>query len=245
MQKYPCLTLGEVAEQCEELIARLGVTLQVGSDFEIFKFFVGDSDRETPLDPIFSPVASDINEVKGIWLLGRNEAGDVVQTQAMRMLDLGAGTFAGFLENKISDIRPHGYDVDIAKTRWRLSQQATQISGDVCYHGGLWIRGDFRGGSLACLVTRYLMAKTILKLNPDYLVGLQAPFTACKGLSAREGYMRLEQRSILWQLKNREGTFEDWLVWMSREEAEFSLAVPPSEFFSMFEKQASPTRKTA
>ncbi len=245
MDEYPCISLSEVAEQCEDLIAQLGITLQVGSDFEIFKFFVSDSERETPLDPIFSPIASDINHVKGLWLLGRDKRGDVVQTQAMRMLDLGRGTMADFLDDKISDIRPHGYEVDLAKTRWRLSKQAARMRGNVCYHGGLWIRKDFRGGSLAALITRYLMAKTMLTLKPDYLVGLQAPMTACRGLSAREGYLRLEQRSILWRLKNMDDVFEDWLVWMDREEAEFSLAVPPREFFKMFEKQKPDALKSA
>lgn len=245
MDQHPCITLSDVVEQSEDLIARLGITLQVGNDFEIFKFFVSDSERETPLDPIFSPVTSDINQVKGLWLLGRNPQGDVVQTQAMRMLDLGRGTMADFMDQKISDIRPHGYDVDLTKTRWRLSKQAAMMQGDVCYHGGLWIRKDFRGGSLAALITRYLMAKTLLTLRPDYLVGLQAPITACRGLSAREGYLRLEQRSILWHLNNMDDVFEDWLVWMDREEAEFSLAVPPKEFFKMFEKQEPDALKTA
>ncbi|MEM7289386.1 MAG: hypothetical protein AAF412_03270 [Pseudomonadota bacterium] len=245
MQTLNGMKLDEIVVRCEELIACLGISLQSGRDFEIFKFFSAESDRETPMDPIFSPTESDIQLVNGLWLLGRNRSGEVVQTQAMRMLDLQGGNLTQFMTENISQIRPHGYDVDVHKTRWRLSPSASRISGRVMYHGGLWIRRDQRGGSLTTLITRYLMAKVLLELDPDFIFGLQAPFVACRGLSAREGYPHLEQRSILWHLNNTNDVFEDWIVWTSREDAEFNLSIPPDEFYAMYEKSSVPVLKSA
>ncbi|MEL7428820.1 MAG: hypothetical protein AAFN43_02360 [Pseudomonadota bacterium] len=238
----PTIALRETVRQCEYLINHLGVFLQSGNDFEVFKFFASDSERETPLDPIFSPTDSNIETVCGKWLIGRNQKGEVVQTQAMRMLDLKGQTLARFFQNDLFQIRPFGQQIDPDKTVWRLSGSAAKMQGEVCYHGGLWIRKDFRGGSLTALITRYLLAKTLLELSPDFFIGLQAPVTACRGLSAREGYTRLEQSSIIWHLTDSPDAFEDWLVWMSADEAAFNLEVPPEKFFEMFEKSAIPNR---
>ena len=245
MHYFDKMSLNEMIDECSRLISLLGIDLQVGRDFEIFKYYVSDSSKEAPLDPIFDPGASDVADCDGLWLLGRNRSGQIIQTQAVRGLNLGNKNFAQYLEGHIADIRPEGMDVDIKNTRWRLSRRAAEISGSVFYHGGLWIHKDCRGGSLATLVTRYLLARTISELEPDYFVGLQAPYTSCKGLAAREGYMHMEQRSILWRVKDRKEAFEDWLVWMDREEAEFNLTIPPSDLFDMFEKTpASVAAKT-
>ena len=238
-------TMEGIVEEIEGLIEKLGISLRSGTDFKILDFLVKTSDRETPMDPIFLPAQSDIEQTGGIWLLGQNDEGDIVQTQAMRLLDLGDGTLADYLDSRIHEIRPHGYLVDCENTRWRLSPKASRISGKVLYHGGLWIRKDCRGGSITSLVTRYLLAKAVLELQPDYFVGLQAPFISCRGLAAREGYMHLEQHCILWKLQGKEEIFEDWLVWMDREDAEFNLAMPPQTFVDMFEKPSMPTPAAA
>lgn len=245
MQTKVCLPLDQIVQRCEELISYLGIELQSGTDFEVFKYFVDRSERETPLDPIFTPSKSDIDHVDGQWLLGRDRHGNIVQTQAVRAIELGGLTLSEFMKSKINVIRPFGYDVNLGKTRWRLSPDASRIKGDVYYHGGLWIRKDFRGGCFATLITRYLLAKTMIEQAPDFLIGLQAPFTGCRGLSAKEGYLHLEQRTILWHLNNSQDVFEDWMVWMSREEAHFNLSIPPEDFFAMFEKTDVPVLKTA
>ena len=245
MQTSELLDPQQVLDRCGNLIKHMGVTLQTGTDFEVFNFLASDSDREQPLDPIFRSIESDIDEVDGIWLIGRDSNNEIIQTQAMRSLELDGKTLESFMDERLEEIRPGGEQVDLYKTNWRLSPAACKISGLVFYHGGLWIRKDFRGGAFACLLTRYLIAKTILLFRPDYLIGLQAPFTSCRGLSAREGYMHLEQRCIQWKFHNHENLFEDWLVWMSSEEAEFNLAVPPEDFYALFEKQVLPKLKTA
>lgn len=245
MQSAELLNLRQVVRRCEELALATGVTLQTGTDFEIFNYLVSDSDREQPLDPIFRPLESDIEEVDGLWLIGYDSCKNVIQTQALRSLNLSGITLEGFMETRLNEIRPGGQQVDLYNTSWRLSKAARAISGNTFYHGGLWIRKDFRGGSLACLLTRLLMAETILHFEPDFLIGLQAPFTSCKGLSAREGYMHLEQRCIQWKFHGIDTRFEDWLVWMSKEEAEFNLAVPPEEFYALFEKPDKPALRRA
>ena len=239
------VSLTEFVTRSEKLINELGVTLKCGSDFEVFRFLADQSDRDYPLDPIFDPIESNIEHVPGRWLVGYNRNGDVIQTQAMRMLDLKGSTLLEFFKNDLRQLRPYGHKIEPEKTYWRLSKSASEISGQVCYHGGLWIHKNFRGGCFASLVTRYLTALTLLELEPDYLIGLQAPFTACKGLSVREGYMHLEQQSILWHSRHTKEIIEDWLAWMSADDAAFNLAIPPETFWSLFESPIPPLTATA
>ena len=92
-----------------------------------------------------------------------------------------------------------------------------------------------------------MLLKAYLKYLPDYMMGLQAPMTTFRGLASREGYMRSEQRSIVWALKDADAEQEDWLVWMNREEAEFNLRIPPRFFYELLEQrpQDAQLKKTA
>ena len=177
--------------------------------------------------------------------MGTNQDGEVIHTQAIKLLDLEGGTLETHFQKRIWDFRSHGYDFDKSKTKYALSPEASRIRGRVTYHGEVWTkpgRGGYRGGSLIVLLTRLFLMKALFKWSPDFLTGLQAPITTCRGLAVREGYMRTEQRTILWYEKNSEGPpQEDWMVWMSREDARFNLRLPPELFYQMFKKNTEPT----
>jgi hypothetical protein len=245
MQSSEILSLRSFTKECETILAKSGMTLSIGRDFEIFNFYANNSDKNTPIDPIFQSSGSDIDEVDGLWVIGMDAHDNTVQTQAVRFLNMDNNTLSHFFKTRLYDIRPAGYEVDTVNTKWRLSSQASNISGRVCYHGGLWIREDFRGGSMAAILTRYMIAKALLELEPDFFIGLQSPSVGLRGLSAKEGYMKLEQRAILWAGQDQRLVLEDWLVWMSQEEAIFNLAVPAQNIVELLEKKTGKLLKSA
>ncbi|MEM7290248.1 MAG: hypothetical protein AAF412_07780 [Pseudomonadota bacterium] len=100
-------------------------------------------------------------------------------------------------------------------------------------------RGGYRSGSLVVLLTRLLLMKAMLRWSPDYMIGLQSPITSCRGLGIREGYMRTEQRTIVWYEQNGD-CIEDWMVWMSGEDARFNLRLPCGIFYSLFKRNTEP-----
>ena len=50
--------------------------------------------------------------------------------------------------------------------------------------------------------------------------------------------MRTEQRMVQWNIGPDQKAIEGWLVWMSREEADFNLDVPPKTFYAMLERKS-------
>ena len=170
-------------------------------------------------------------------MAGYKDDGEVVCTQAMKLLDLQGLNLQEYLSERIWEIHPYGYDPDVSEARCFLGDDSRNINGNVTYHGELWLKGGpdgIRGGSIAVLLTRLILLESLSRWSPDFLIGLQSPMTACRGLSIKEGYMRLEQRSVVWYKETNGELLEGWLVWMTAKEADFNLRIPVSLFLEMF-----------
>ncbi len=221
-----------------EIAKSLGLDLHVGSDFDEFRAISKEHPLKPYVNPAFDPDFVDISPLTGLWLIGTNANGEIVHTQAIKLLELTNANLAEHFRSNLTDYRTHGYDFDVDRSCCFLSPAASRISGRVSYHGELWLKGGsdgYRGGCLATILTRLMKALCLQRWSPDFMIGLQSPVTSCRGLAAREGYVHLEQRSIVWQLRDCADAMEDWLVWMSREEAAFNLRVPPEFFYNLFE----------
>ena len=220
---------------------QLGINLKYGQDFAAFRDTLECQPLRHPINPAFDPDRCSLSDESGFWIIGYNSNDEIVHSQAIKLLELDGGTLEQHFERRLWDFRSHGYEFDRQKCHWHLTPQARSISGTVTYHGELWLKGGpdgCRGGRLVILLTRLMLLKAYLKFSPDFMIGLQAPLSSCRGLGVREGYLRAEQRTISWALKDTDQFEEDWMVWMNREEAEFNLRIPPSFFYEMFEQQA-------
>lgn len=237
------LTLFKHINKLTEITSHLGIHLEYGSDFtKLWTSPRRQPDRH-PVNPGFNPNFCDLNPQNAFWVMGFSPEGDLVHTQAIKLLDNQEGSLADHFEQNIWEFRTHGYNLDPKKTRYSLSPEAEQIRGRVTYHGEVWMkagRGGYRGGSLIVLLTRLFLMKALLKWSPDYMIGLQSPLTSCRGLGIKEGYMRTEQRTILWYEKEVQEPMEDWMVWMSGEDARYNLRLQPELFYSMFKKNTEP-----
>ena len=244
MQNPKTLKLFKYIYDLAELVRMLGLRLQTGNNFIEFRNMLDQVPDRHPVNPAFNPDICTLDESKAFWVIGYNADNEVVHTQAIKLLEMEGSSLAEHLESHTSDYRSEGYDFALEETEIYLSPEASQISGTVTYHGEVWIKagkGGYRSGSLVTLLTRWMMLKALLEWTPDYMIGLQAPITTCRGLGIREGYMRTEQRTLVWHLKNGEPPIEDWMVWMTRDEAEFNLRLPPQYFYNMFKKSSDPS----
>ncbi len=220
---------------------RLGLHLHYGQDFAEFRDTLKLQPLRHPINPAFDPDSCRLPDDAGFWIIGYDGKGEIVHSQAIKLLQLEGGTLEAHLQRRLWDFRTAGYRFDRHRCHWLLTPEARKIAGTVTYHGELWLKGGpnvFRGGSLVILLTRLMLLKAYLKFDPDFMTGLQSPMSSCRGLGVREGYLRSEQRTIVWALEGSDTFEEDWLVWMTREEAEFNLRLPPSFFYEVFEQQA-------
>lgn len=243
MTAHQSISIFRQISEFRKLIADQEFDVQFGSDFSFFSEIPNIQPFRHPVSTTFNPEYSDLDEKNSIWMIGKDTTGEIVFTQAIRLLDLEGNDLEWYFSKKLDELRVPGFNHDPDRICWRLTEDAARIAGNVAYHGELWLKGGpmgIRGGSMATLITRLMILVAIVRLHPDFFFGLQAPLVSCKGLGAREGYMRQEQRTIVWHERETGKRHEDWLVWMSRKEAEFNLAVPADYMHEMFPDSKRP-----
>ena len=222
-----------------ELSESFGISVEYGNDFSFFCSIPKRQPQRHYINPIFDPRYSDLKPNNAFWMICRDANREIIHTQAIKLLEMENDRLNEYFLKNIWDLRPRGYHYDPTKTTWHLTPSSAQISGSVTYHGELWMKGGpngFRGGCLTILLTRLMLLQALRRWLPDFMFGFQSPLTSCRGLAVREGYMRIEQRSILWYQYNCDDPMEDWLVWMNREEALSNLRLPAYFFYDLLEK---------
>ncbi len=215
------------------VLARAGIELSIGHDFESYRSILADARPDHILGAPFDPSIHELNPDNAFWIIGRNVKGDIMHTQAMRMLDLGGKNLAEYLRHGFRDFPPSGVDLDLPRSRYRPGPGAGQISGEVCYHGEFWIGAtprEFRGAGLSSVLGRHAFWQAVQRWNPDNVFAFMQKAVVYKGFAARHGYMHTEPGSLRWFLRGNDTPIEGFMSYMNREDLRFILDMPMSEF---------------
>lgn len=225
----------------DDIAERHGLKIEVSADFEAFRELRMSQPKRTPISPIFDCRTSALNAANGFWIKGTSEDGELVHLQAVRLEDMTGLTLAEHLYKHSDIYAPPGVEVDLEQSEYNATSASHQITGRVCYHGELWLKGGpggYRGHGLTAALPRLALALAHMAWSPDYMFGLVHPMAACKGLPAREGYMHLEPGGILWQRKDSEEIYDEWLVWMSHNDLRHLLRFPPLQLYEQLEAKS-------
>jgi len=211
-----------------DLLAQRQLYVSVGEDFREYKALV---QRYRPLQPLglpFDPDHVDLSEGRGFWSVGRNPAGHVVQTQAVRLVDLNGGSLAEHLEANFRDYPPAGVPIDLEDSWYRPGPGARRIRGRAFYHGEMWINPEenYRGRGIIDILARFAFLSSLLHWNPDYLFGFMPRPLARRGLADREGYMHVDPLSLGWKIIGQNKPVEGNMVYMSAEDIRHIIQVP-------------------
>lgn len=227
--------LNRFVRRCVSQIEKTGLKVRLGSDFEELRSLVDGQPLRSPLAPIFDPVNGYVNGRNGFWIAVLEGNGEVVVTEALMQVDLGGDTLAEHLSQHLDWYRPPGDKVCCERTRISLSSTA-QLSGRLVYNGEMWIKGGeqgYRGSSLIGLVPRAAMALALMQWQPDHIFALVETGSALKGLTVRCGFTHLEQGSIDWHHKLRPEPLEEWVAWLSADDADHLMAISPERLDAM------------
>lgn len=227
----------------DNLAREQGVYIEVCTDFEEFqKVRSGQPDR-SPLGPAFDASCSYIGPSNGFWVKGLDANGQIIHTQAMRLLDLSNTTLADHLQQHRLIYQPPNIGHGTAKSFDFLQNTTGMTGGKVVYHGELWMKPGLkkhRGGGLVALLTRFMLAMAYMQWSPDFVFGFMLPIIAYKGLAAREGYTHIEPG--MWKGINDTNLFEEWIVWIRGEEIDRLMQFPPQNIYNTL-KVSSGLRK--
>jgi hypothetical protein len=231
----------EYISNIDQIAGRHGMKIEVSSDFEAFRQLRCAQQERTPISPVFDCRATGLNGANGFWIKGTSEDGELVHLQAVRLEDLTGLSLAEHLYKHRQVYAPPGVEVDLEQTDYAATPASHRITGKVCYHGELWLKGGpngYRGHGLTAALPRLALALAHMAWSPDFMFGLVHPMAACKGLPAREGYMHLEPGGILWQRKESEEIYDEWLVWMGHTDLQHLLRFPPLALYEQLEAKS-------
>ena len=202
--------------------------LTVGDDFEEYATLVRAGRPEQPLGPPFDPSKQFLPKARGIWVIGRNPKGELVHTQAMRLLDLYDQTLARYLSSRYEEFPPGGVKVDMENSWFRAGPGASHITGRAVYHGEMWMADDsaYRGRGLIDVLARFAFLTAMLHWQPDFVFGFILRPVARRGLAEREGYMHSDPYCLSWQIEGRNEPLDCNMVWMALDDLRHVMHVP-------------------
>ena len=195
----------------------MGMRVEVGDDFSLYRHYRNSCTDRTGLYPIFDTASSFIDETNGFWICGFNEADEIIHTQAVRMLDL-----SGISLGKHFDVHRHKYIVpdttpDPDMTFFQGPEALKSVTGTVGYCGDFWLRSRGLGGprsqGATGLLSRLLFEVLQQAWKPDFVFAIVAKQLASKGAHLRYGFSHCEPGN--WVGPDQQITNEVYLIWMS------------------------------
>ncbi|ABG31330.1 hypothetical protein RD1_1708 [Roseobacter denitrificans OCh 114] len=211
--------LFELTRQLSDTLTELeqaGIRVEIGDDFAKYRAYRNQQHDRSPLYPMFDVTRSYVDHTNGFWVCGFNTDGELVHTQAVRLLDLTGISLATHLnKHRHKYITPDSTpDPDL--TFYSGPDALHIITGKVCYQGDFWLRARGLGGprsqGTTSLLSRVLLEVMIAAWNPSFVFALVPKPLAAKGAHLRYGYNHCDPGR--WLGPDQQITEEDYLIWM-------------------------------
>ncbi len=209
-----------------------GLSIRIGSDFEEYKAIVEERRPKQVLGVPFRPENHKLSARTGFWLTGWNDEGELIHTQAAKLLQLEGRPLSNYLLSNFRAFPPPFTDIDYSRSRFRATPGSHRIEGHVVYHGEIWMapqKGVYRSNGLSTIMARTGLLEVIRRWDPDWIIGFMLRAVACKGFAERMGYMHNEPGALLWYRDKVDDPMEAFLTYLSREDASFMLEMPVAD----------------
>ncbi len=206
-----------------------GMRVEVGDDFQRYRLLRNAQEDRAPLYPMFDAASSYVDASNGFWICGFNPAGELIHTQAARLVDIGTLTLGEHMR-----LHRHKYITpdttpDPDQTTYAGPQALAGVTGKICYHGDFWLPSRGLGGprshGATGLLSRILIEMVVQTFDPDYMFALVPKRLAAKGAHLRYGYSHCEPGR--WIGPDQQITEEDYLIWMSRADMAHQIVSQP------------------
>ena len=198
----------------------VGIRVVLGDDFTEYRCHRARHADRGPIYPMFDVQSSYIDRTNGFWICGFAPNGELLHTQAVRLLDLSGVSLAEhLLLHRHKYITPDSTP-DPDKTSFSGPRALKEITGKVAYHGDFWLRSKGLAGprshGATAVLSRMLLEVAEVSWNPSYLFALVPKALAAKGAHLRYGYVHCEPGR--WVGPDQQITDEDYLIWMNSED---------------------------
>ena len=193
----PRQLLGRFFVNAVAAVAKRDVTLSFGTFSELVEFNRQNQTYWFPLTTAFTPELGGFDDDDGFVIIGRNGAGDVVATQAMRLYDWRATNFKQEAESLRLFYGQPERDKQPSESCAVTAETADDLKGLVALGGAIWYRPDYRGKDLPSIIPRLARAYAYALWNVDYITALIAEENVARGFARRLGYRDISSSVLL------------------------------------------------
>jgi hypothetical protein len=206
-----------------------GIYIEIGDDFAKYRAYRNQHHNRGQMYAMFDITSSFIDRTNGFWVCGFNSTGELVHTQAVRLIDLSGISLAKHLTDHRHKYITPNTTPDPDRTFFEGPRALDTITGKVCYQGDFWVRAAGLGGprsqGATTLLSRVLLEITFATWSPDYAFALVPKQLAAKGAHLRYGYCHCEPGR--WMGPDQQITDEDYLIWMGADDMANFFATAP------------------
>ncbi|MFL4471223.1 hypothetical protein ACERZ8_15535 [Tateyamaria armeniaca] len=207
-------------------LENMGIRIKVGDDFLEYRTHRNQQADRGPIYPMFDVSQSYVDHSNGFWICGFGPDGEVMHTQAMRLLDLTDMSLATHLQlHRHKYITPDSTP-DPDQTFFTGPEALKTITGKVGYQGDFWLRAKGLAGprsqGATALLSHLLLEMTVIAFDPAFVFAFVPKQLAAKGAHLRYGYTHCEAGR--WIGPDQQITDEDHLIWMSAKDLAASFA---------------------
>ena len=212
-----------------DILLQNRISVSVGSNFYEYRRILATERPQQVLGAPFNPDVHNLNSGNAFWLVGRDSEGELMHTQAARLIDLKKQNLSRYMLKKFREFPPAIPDLDLQRSRYRAGPGANRITGRVIYHGEVWMGdepGRYRGTGLSTVLARSGLLVAMQRWNPDYIFGFMAQTVAFKGFAERMGYFHNEPGALRWYRQGVDKPLEGFLTYLSNEDTRYLLDMP-------------------
>lgn len=202
-----------------------GIRIECSDDFDDLCEICRDTKGKTPVNAFFDPSLVDTPAHRGLWISGRDDAGDLVHVQAMRCDDLGWTTLGDWWRVHWRRI----YDCPMSPKQHPVAEN---INGRVVFHGEFWIDRREARKRLNSALLRFALAVAFMRWKPDYLYALTTERISTAGFPARGGYKHKSEAAVDWGTPEPPWDPSDHMVWSDWHDLVELVSSPPEAYFS-------------
>lgn len=206
-----------------------GIRVEIGGDFAKYRAYRAKQTDRGPIYPMFDVASSYVDDTNGFWVCGFNPQGELVHTQAARLLDLQDVSLAAHLDTHRHKYITPDTTPDPDLTYYSGPEGLNTISGRVGYHGEFWLRASGLGGprsqGATSLLSRILLEVMAGAWDPTFVFAFVPKALAAKGAHLRYGYCHCEAGT--WTGPDHQITEEDFMIWMGAKDLANYLSRAP------------------
>lgn len=217
------------SEGVNAILKNHGIEIQIGTDFDEYKRIVSAERAEQDIGMPFNPDKIALVSGECFWVIGRSTEGDLIHTQACKLLRMQNRSLAQYMTGEFKTFPPAVPDIDFKRSRFLATPASHRIKGKVAYHGEIWLTqktGLYRGRGLTPLLARVGLIQMCRRWAPDFMFGLMARVLAEKGYSKKFGYIHSESGALQWYRDKSDLPIEGFLCYISRKDVAYLEATP-------------------